>query len=547
MRDGNLSGLNVPPRMEPTLAPTTRAPRLPSAKRYDLGVAALTALAGFFSGIALTLAFLMSASFQDLVLLGALILVTTATVFFLIQRRTARQTHALDDWARANDNERAHFDAARQTNEQSNTQLRAELNELESQVAALTQTKNPLRVPLIFGWQALDLPETESAPQLAILAELFQGHPQIYIQKKFSGGYRNHGVYQVRSPMEADRIVKIARSADIRAERRAQELINQFSQNNGGQYVRDVQSADDAAYGGIVYRVALLRREANIASFDAFYHETQNTAACVAVVEQLFNEALPHSQFRQIRPAALFQEHALHERALKKIAAGVQETLPLAEGTLESETVRVVVGSMTLPLRNPLYWAERVMPQFFHVQLPAVLGVIHGDMHSRNLLVESPSMNVWIIDFAKTRADAHTLTDFARVETDLKFCLLPDDDANYFEQALNLETKLLAPRATDELELAHDAFENHSAAFQKAASSILALRRIAARHRRDLDTESVGHFADASVLPYYLALFQATLRTCKYAQCTRAQKTFAFVSAGMLCERIMQLVEHARE
>ncbi len=515
---------------------------IPSSKWYDLGIVTLTALAALLSGIALVSMYLGVTSVLQLGILGAFLLFAIATIYSLWRARNARQTAALERWMQNDETERARLSQALEQSEQLRAQQSAQRSELAAKLAQLEQTQPSTRFPLIFGWQALGPSETEIAPQLAILAELFHDQEQIQIQKKFRGGHRNRGVYQVRSSGEVDRIVKIARSADIRAEQRAQKIINRFSQNNGGQYVRDTQRADDDAYGGIVYQLASLRRNANLMNLDAFYRQTSERAACVAVIEQVYAEALPHSTFRWREDAPLFREHALPERALRKIVAMVQENVTLQDGALESENVRVLFGSDAVAIPNPLFWAEQILPRYAAENLPASLGVIHGDLHSGNLLIEQPSLNLWLIDFAKTRDRAHTLTDFARLEADLKFYLLTSNEENYFAHALAFEQALLAPNAARELELAFQTFETYSAEFQKAAACILALRRVAVQHRREEQDASVGHFATASVVPYYLALWQATLHTLKYEQCNRAQKTFAFISAGMLCERITQLV-----
>lgn len=516
---------------------------MPYSRRYDLGVVTITALTGIVSGSVLTLAYLMAASTQELVILGALILVAGASVVLTIRYRDARQTAAITQWAQQIKTEQPPTgDTALES-----THTRADENEqLDPSPTTPGASEEPFvatHVPLIFGWEALGLAEAEISPQLPILAALFQGQPQVHLLRKFSGGHRNRGVYHVRAADEADRIVKIARSADIRAERRAQQLIDRFSQNNGGQYVRAVSSAHDDEYGGIVYRLASLRRNTDIKSFDTFYRETQDPATCAAVIEQVYSEALPHSQFRHVQRMALFQEYTFFPGKLNKLS-DIAISIPLLENDmLATESVSVMFGNSPVQILNPLHWAANIMPNYSHLQMPAVCGVIHGDLHSGNLLVETPGHNVWIIDFSKTRAGAHTLADFARLEADLKFALLPSsENEDYFEQALRFEKILLSPQIAQEMDMDITAFGGLGLEFQKAAASILALRRVAVNHQPDVPGESIGHFADASVLPYFLALFHTSLRTLKHEQSNPAQKTYAFVAAGLLCERIHRLV-----
>lgn len=514
---------------------------LPYSRRYDLGVVTITALTGIVSGIVLTLAYLMAASTQELVILGALILVAGAAVVLTIRFRNTRQMAVIAQWAQQVKTEQPPPHGTVLESAHTRADENEQLHPSTPGTSGESFVSTPL--PLIFGWEALGISEAEIAPQLPILAALFHGQPQVHLLRKFSGGYRNRGVYQVRSSDEADRIVKITRSADIRAERRAQVLINRFSQNNGAQYVRDVQSAHDGEYGGIVYRLASLRRNTDIKSFDTFYRETQDSSICASIIEQIYSEALPHSQFRHVQRMALFQEHTLSPDKLSKISGMASSILLLDNDMLESESLHMPFGSTRVHIQNPLRWAANIMPNYSHLEMPAVYGVIHGDLHSGNLLIETPGQNVWIIDFSKTRAGAHTLADFARLEADLKFALLPSsENEDYFGQALRFENILQSPQISQEMDIKMTAFGGLGLEFQKAAASILALRRVALNHQPDVPGESIGHFADASVLPFFLALFHASLRTLKHEQSNPAQKRYAFVAAGLLCERINRLV-----
>lgn len=512
---------------------------LASTRRYDFLIIPLTAFAGLLGGLVIALAYLGLGTPDLLLLLGILLALGAISVYLLRVRAHSLQETASSEWARDVRAKREAQDKALREQEVLLENQRAQIETLEAKLTVPAQ-RDTTAIPVIRGWQALGMPEEEIAPQLQILAALFRGQPSIHIQKRFSGGHRNRGVYQVRSANEADRVVKIARSCDIRAEREAQEWINRFSQNNGAQYVRDVHSDDDDTPGGIVYRLPSLRRNADIASLESFYRATTTPDICAQIVEQLYGETLPHSQFRHAQTIALFREYALPERILQRIENAMQSIPALAHVTRTGETANLAFGSQTYAIRNPLHWASNVMPQYYDAQAGVMSGVIHGDLHSGNVLVELSGQPLWLIDFAKTRAGAHTLFDFARLEADLKFYLLQDDGEDT-ARVTRIEEALLAPRAATDLEPAAGVFQLHGPAFQKAGACIAALRRVAVNHRADDQPGGYGHFVGDSVLPYYLALWHTTMRSLFYTQCSPAQKTYAFFSAGLLSERITQL------
>jgi hypothetical protein len=395
------------------------------------------------------------------------------------------------------------------------------------------------------GLHLLDSDVTAIGPQLAILFELYRDQSFFEIKKKFSGGHRNRGVYLVRSSGEAERIVKIARSGDIRAELRARSLITRFSQHNGSEYVRDVQDADDSALGGIVYRLAQLRRDSVVENLADFYAGTPSPNDCAQVVERILTYGLPHSHFREVQRRSVFSLHAVPQHVLEQSAELVQTIPALSTVTRKSVVAEVILDHQTVRVRNPLDWVEQVMPQYTEQTMPVYCGVIHGDLHSGNILIERPGTNLWIIDFAKTRADAHTLTDFAKLEADLKFYLLPaQDDGTFWQRALALERELLMPATCSELGALALPVEQDTD-FAKAAACIGALRLAAHKQHRTGDEQPAGHFVGDSVLPYYVALLHATLRAFTYEQCSHVQKTFAFLSAGLVCERLEELLNNA--
>lgn len=510
-------------------------PRVPLVTRHDVALLFAASCVAFFGGVLAALAFFATLPFDLLLLFGALAALGAVVLVATLQRRaTARAIESESaPPPESSENDTLHLTLERQAPSEST----------ETKPFAPNGSSSVKSLPVVRGWELLGTVESDIAPQLAILMELFQGQAQVEIRKRFAGGHRNRGVYLVRSSAEAERVVKIARSADIRAERSAQELINRFSHNNGGQLVRDLQGADDNDLGGIVYRLALLRRGATVTNFTDLYCSGPTLSESTAVIEQLYADVLPHSQFRETRSLPLFREYEFPTQILDKVWTHILALPLLRDTSRNDETVQVALPQKVQSLRNPIYWAQNIMPTYRDREMQVYAGVIHGDLHSGNILIELPGPNLRIIDFAKTRAGAHTLNDYAKLEADCKFYLLPGQgEPEYFEQALRFEEQWLLPAHPENLTLPLSTWDSYSYEFQKAGTSVATIRRMAQSQHPQERTDCVGHFADDSVLPYYLSLFHATLRVLTYEQCNDSQKVYAFVAAALLCERMTQLL-----
>jgi len=171
------------------------------------------------------------------------------------------------------------------------------------------------------------------------------------------------------------------------------------------------------------------------------------------------------------------------------------------------------------PLPNPLMLALQngIFRSFGEVETRTSL--CHGDLHSRNILVDS-EQHFWLIDFARS-AVSHSLRDFAELETDIKFHVLPLQslaDFFAFEQALTAPT---------------DWTEEPSAILlptrlQQAFDIIMALRRIAREHLT----------LAGSMDEYYQALFWHALNVVRFQTLTNEHKQQALVSAALLGQQM---------
>jgi len=168
---------------------------------------------------------------------------------------------------------------------------------------------------------------------------------------------------------------------------------------------------------------------------------------------------------------------------------------------------------------NPVMWA---LPGDDFRRFEVVSGrcLCHGDLHGRNILVDADG-HFWLIDFARA-AESHALRDFAELETDIKFNLLPVVDS---EVLLPLEQALLAPadfrEASPETSLANGQLDH-------TYKVVSALRRIASEL---IDLEG-------DMREYYQALFLHTLNIMRLRHISAEKKEHALLAAALICQRL---------
>lgn len=171
------------------------------------------------------------------------------------------------------------------------------------------------------------------------------------------------------------------------------------------------------------------------------------------------------------------------------------------------------------PFRNPVLWALTEEP-FRHFEVVSRQCLCHGDLHSRNILVDGIG-NFWMIDFARS-AESHVLRDFVELETDLKFNVLPVVDLTAL---LPFEQALLAPASLHN-SMPVRSFSNNR--LDHAYGVISALRGIAAKILN----------LDGDMREYYQALFIHTLNVMRLRHISPERKEYALLSAALICQRL---------
>jgi hypothetical protein len=411
------------------------------------------------------------------------------------------------------------------------------------------QELEKLDLPIIMGVAKLDPQHPEQIP---LIMKLFEKYRKIILKKQFTGGYQNTGVYQVGiegsrdgSIVPFDRVLKFATREQASQE---VELYNTYIAGRlpqaGGRpvvcYVRD-----DIDLGAVIYELAQFSGRSTLLNFEEFYSQNDDRQFVEGIIRQLYDDDHLGRLHRpkgtlEHRDLPLYREYTRLSENLDRMTIALQDlgkklTLPWLE-YINKTAPRVqadLPGVGIEDLRNPLHWINNEFNNRLHanVEEPGCQGIVHGDLLSGNILIETLEGGgrlIWFIDFAHTRRDAHTLADFCRLEADIKFHLTETDEGS-FPETLGFENALLSPATAADLVPSTNGCPSTSNSLNKAWGCIQAIR-----------TEMADHLLGRDLTPFYLSLLYSTLPMVYYRQLEKKpyQKLYAFVSAAKLCERM---------
>jgi CheY-like chemotaxis protein len=319
----------------------------------------------------------------------------------------------------------------------------------------------------------------------------------------------------------APTVVKLGLQEELAMEAERYELIRPYV--GGHRLARLEHTAFSRQAGGLVYTLVGSQHSKPIGTLAALLCTIGDTQAAIQLLETFFARTFAdlHSALRWA-PLALNRHYieALHLTPARVVAAAGE----LQPSALDSPTISfdefLMEGSQhRRAYLNPLRWA---MPQGeFRLDDAQVRPqtICHGDLHSRNILVDD-ERQCWLVDFARV-AQSHALRDFAELESDLKFQVMPAGDLGL---SADLEHALVQPTTW------HDAPPllppDHPLAHWQQI--IAALRRISAQQ-----LALHGDMHD-----YYVALFWHTLNIVRLRQVEPDRKRYALLAAALLAERL---------
>ncbi len=279
---------------------------------------------------------------------------------------------------------------------------------------------------------------------------------------------------------------------------------------------------ETAAYscqiGGLVYRLIGAHEWEGIHTFEEAYHR-ESAETLIGLLDRFFSGA-----FEELFAQASHEPVELMDLYTAQLSL-TPEKLRKAIGELYAGGLpepRVQFKQVDGSFPNPVAWTL-ADGKFRPIEggTGSRKCLCHGDLHSRNILVDTEGQ-FWLIDFARA-AESHALRDFAELETDIKFNLLSETDVSLL---LPLERILLAPARFGE---EPPASSLGSESLDKAYRVVSALRAIAGRLLK---------LEGCSMREYYVALLAHTLNVIRLRSIRKAKKEHALLSAALICQRL---------
>lgn len=171
-------------------------------------------------------------------------------------------------------------------------------------------------------------------------------------------------------------------------------------------------------------------------------------------------------------------------------------------------------------------------------RLPVVMSPVHGDLNSSNILFWVDESQPFLIDFACYQSSGHTMQDFARLETEVKYALM-DRESDSPLRALDLTETQLDIWCLAEDRLASERWEEmpnlrkNSRLTKRAVKLIQYIRGEGSQVQREAFSRS-GEQPGDFLTEYFAALLYHTLRTIGYESLSPFKRLLAVYSAARL-------------
>ncbi|MBE7552398.1 MAG: response regulator [Anaerolineales bacterium] len=352
-----------------------------------------------------------------------------------------------------------------------------------------------------------------------LLRRLFFGLEQIHI-RTIRTGYSKTVVFEVVpwfQPQERgeSRIVKIGGHRLVEAEIQQHNRIK--GRIGGNRLPETLTTARTRSLSGIVYTFVGLGSAEDFAAF--FQHS--DSVAIEAVIQNLFQETcFPWQRHTQttvpdIDLSNLYMRHL--GLNVDHLSACLVKTMggrhPFCSD--EHDGNYFWLGDNTR-LINPVAWLQN-----YQLTASSQIGLIHGDLHGYNVLVDR-HLQTWLIDFADT-GEGPALLDYAKFETFIRVSLVQSNDwllLYTWEHAL-FSTDFLTP--TLPLLLQNDE------TIVKAHHAVAIVRRLALQNRlADMQRE------------YLVGLMLNALKLITILGLPPAQRDHALITAAVIAEQLQQ-------
>lgn len=319
-------------------------------------------------------------------------------------------------------------------------------------------------------------------------------------------------------------VVKFGAAAQIEQEAENYALLLRFI---GGTRLTILEQTSFAReIGALRYRLFGPTELQNVHHFcDLFTSLSLSITDIATLLHNFFDEAFM-GIYRQAEPKSL--DIFVHYASLLEL--DVDETTQMVsdffreshevDPSIEDQTIYWPQLDRSLP--DPMLW---IAPngQWRPMAVQTKTCLCHGDMHSRNLLVDAvPSL--WLIDFERV-ASCHWLRDYVELETDVKFQLGAHLTLSEF---LAIEEGLLNRTSNGDLS---EELTNGRQLANKTYRFIKLLRQDA-QTRFQLTDEPVD---------YYAALLISALNVMQLRHTSTKVMERAYLSASLICAKLSTL------
>jgi len=170
---------------------------------------------------------------------------------------------------------------------------------------------------------------------------------------------------------------------------------------------------------------------------------------------------------------------------------------------------------------NPFDGLKAVKP----VIRPTYVGITHGDLNHRNILVDDTE-HPWLIDFQCTRP-GHILRDVTMLDTVVRLQLLRPEQAT-LEERLALEEAICNIKHFNQLESLRTSYATRNPALTKTWETVLHLRTLA---RWMIEKNPLGDISE-----YSFGVLYSTMNSLGFTSLEKVQCEHALLSASLLVD-----------
>jgi CheY-like chemotaxis protein len=245
------------------------------------------------------------------------------------------------------------------------------------------------------------------------------------------------------------------------------------------------------------------------------FYTTCSASEVVRSLNTLFMRTC-HLWYRNREPQRTYDLMALYAKPLKLNLPRLEKALHEAGLAEWAGELHPLVPELKRTIINPLEWLRQ------HPSLTAQvsLAYTHGDLHSRNILIDQ-NQQAWLIDFYRS-GPGHIFRDLIELESDIKFVLL---DLTDLRMLYRFEMALVSTRYFDDTPTLPSFSQPE---LRKAFEVIQSLRHVAGR--------LVG--PHTMMLDYYQGLLLHTLAMIGWRHVSNRKKQHAYMAASLLCQRL---------